>query len=163
MRPSFPRPSTPPSSDTSDKLMDSPRSKDTPFVIFCSWCPWCNMNELEDDIPPTPHPTPSTSPSISPIFGTEEGARVPFSASGKGKIDVEGCAQISKGECALICQDVAPPAEGMTKLIILDVTAGTSGGFMSLAVAPGSEGPDAFVRLCRAGVTEFTSMAALLP
>ncbi|KAF8494467.1 hypothetical protein F5888DRAFT_1805643 [Russula emetica] len=132
MRPSFPRPSTPSSSDASDKLMDSPRSKDTPFIIFCSWCPWCNMNELEDDIPPTPHPTPSTSPSISPIFGTKEGARVPFSASGKGKINVEGCAQISKGECALVCQDVTPPAEGVTKLIVLDTLVWTASGSSSL-------------------------------
>ena len=36
------------------------------------------------------------------------------------KIDVEGRAQISEGECALVCQDVAPPAEGVTKPIALD-------------------------------------------
>lgn len=38
------------------------------------------------------------------------------------KTDVEGCAQISEGECALICQDVAPPAEGVIKLVALDDT-----------------------------------------
>jgi hypothetical protein len=36
------------------------------------------------------------------------------------KIDVDGRAQIFEGECALVCQDVAPPAEGVTKPIALD-------------------------------------------
>jgi len=36
------------------------------------------------------------------------------------RVDVEGCAHMSEAECALICQDVAPHAEGVTKLVALD-------------------------------------------
>ena len=30
------------------------------------------------------------------------------------KLDVEGYTDMSEGECALVCQDIAPPAEGVT-------------------------------------------------
>ena len=36
------------------------------------------------------------------------------------KLDVEGYTDMSEGECALVCQDIAPPAEGVTKLVALD-------------------------------------------
>ena len=43
-----------------------------------------------------------------------------LSASDREKRDVEGCAQMSKGECVLICQDIALSTESMTKLIALN-------------------------------------------
>ena len=40
---------------------------------------------------------------------------------------------MSEGECALVCQDIAPPAEGVTKLVALDdLLVWTAGGSSSL-------------------------------
>jgi len=58
---------------------------------------------------------------VASLLGSRMDGRVLFSASSR-KIDVEGCARISKGVCVLVCEDVALPAEGMSKLIALDDT-----------------------------------------
>ena len=57
----------------------------------------------------------SSHPSLEIFYSGDESGFV-------AKIDVEGCAQISDGECALVFQDVPPPAEGVTKLIAFDDT-----------------------------------------
>ncbi|KAF8493727.1 WD40 repeat-like protein [Russula emetica] len=63
--------------------------------------------------------------SVWALYSSHPSLEIFYSGDKSGfvaKIDVEGCAQISEGECALVCQDVAPPAEGVTKLIALDDT-----------------------------------------
>jgi len=55
----------------------------------------------------------STHPSLEIFYSGDKSGFV-------ARVDVEGCAHMSEAECALICQDVAPPAEGVTKLVALD-------------------------------------------
>jgi len=57
----------------------------------------------------------STHPSLEVFYSGDKSGFV-------ARVDVEGCAHMSEAECALICQDVAPAAEGVTKLVALDDT-----------------------------------------
>ena len=78
IRPSFPRPSTPPSSDASDEHMDSPRTPPSsnfvlrPATFALSPSP-ANESSPSDDPPPTP---PSPVPQLQPPQ-TEGGPRPP--------------------------------------------------------------------------------------
>ncbi|KAI9438924.1 WD40 repeat-like protein [Lactarius indigo] len=55
----------------------------------------------------------SSHPSLEIFYSGDKSGYV-------AKIDVEGYTDMSEGECVLVCQDVAPPAEGVTKLVALD-------------------------------------------
>ncbi|KAH9958413.1 hypothetical protein BC827DRAFT_1219400 [Russula dissimulans] len=57
----------------------------------------------------------SSHPSLEIFYSGDKSGFV-------ARVDVEGCAQMSEAECALVCQDVGPPVEGVTKLIALDDT-----------------------------------------
>jgi WD repeat-containing protein 48 len=57
----------------------------------------------------------SSHPSLEIFYSGDKSGFV-------ARVDVEGCAHMSEAECALVCQDVAPPAEGVTKLVALDDT-----------------------------------------
>jgi hypothetical protein len=74
--------------------------------------------------------------SVWALYSSHPSLEIFYSGDKSGfvaKIDVEGCAQISDGECALVCQDVTPPAEGVTKLTTLDdILVWTASGSSSL-------------------------------
>ncbi|KAI9457236.1 WD40 repeat-like protein [Lactarius psammicola] len=55
----------------------------------------------------------SSHPSLEIFYSGDKSGFV-------AKVDVEGYTDMSEGECVLVCQDVAPPAEGVTKLVALD-------------------------------------------
>jgi WD repeat-containing protein 48 len=55
----------------------------------------------------------SSHPSLEIFYSGDKSGYV-------SKVDVEGYTDMSEGECMLVCQDVAPPAEGVTKLVALD-------------------------------------------
>ena len=57
----------------------------------------------------------SSHPSLEVFYSGDKSGFV-------ARVDVEGCTHMSEAECALVCQDVAPPAEGVTKLVALDDT-----------------------------------------
>ncbi|KAH9987605.1 hypothetical protein BJV74DRAFT_841112 [Russula compacta] len=57
----------------------------------------------------------SSHPSLEIFYSGDKSGFV-------ARVDVEGCTHMSEAECALVCQDVAPPAEGVTKLVALDDT-----------------------------------------
>ena len=68
----------------------------------------------------------SSHPSLEIFYSGDKSGFV-------AKVDVEGYTDMSEGECALVCQDVAPPAEGVTKLVALDdLLVWTAGGSSSL-------------------------------
>jgi WD repeat-containing protein 48 len=68
----------------------------------------------------------SSHPSLEIFYSGDKSGFV-------ARVDVEGCAQMSEAECALVCQDVAPPGEGVTKLVALeDTLVWTASGSSSL-------------------------------
>jgi WD repeat-containing protein 48 len=68
----------------------------------------------------------SSHPSLEIFYSGDKSGFV-------ARVDVEGCAHMSEAECALVCQDVAPPAEGVTKLVALeDTLVWTASGSSSL-------------------------------
>jgi len=63
------------------------------------------------------------SGSVWALHSTHPSLEIFYSGHKSGpaaRVDVEGSAHMFEAECALICQGVAPPAEGVTKLVALD-------------------------------------------
>ncbi|KAI0294110.1 hypothetical protein B0F90DRAFT_1758645 [Multifurca ochricompacta] len=63
--------------------------------------------------------------SVWALYSSHPSLEIFYSGDKSGfvaKVDVEGCADMSEGECVLVCQDVASPADGVTKLVALDDT-----------------------------------------
>lgn len=69
MRPSFPRPSTPPSSNASDESMDSPRTPPSPNFVLRPATFALPPSPADDESPPEDDPPP-TSPSPVPQLQT---------------------------------------------------------------------------------------------
>ena len=71
----------------------------------------------------SPIPSHEVTEKSHHVIRTVTGFCLSYSGDKSGpaaRVDVEGCAHMFEAECALICQGVAPPAEGVTKLVALD-------------------------------------------